>query len=282
MATLREYFEKDQGGALGVGKVLTLSSEGGEPLLEVAGRLNIHFETNSLHVSFFIPATDRIECPARIVMNSVQDILDLRNGVQVWAHLPGDDPSKASEAIFTGRIYIYTENEISAENRSYILERAAEVGHSVKIRGMNYAKERAAWEKPVAFISHDSRDKESVARPLALALQKLGCPAWYDEFSLKVGDSLRGSIESGLKECRKCVLLLTPNFLANGGWAKREYDSIFTRELVERENVILPVWHGVTPKDVYDYSPILADRVAAEWEEGADEVARKLTVAVRG
>lgn len=106
------------------------------------------------------------------------------------------------------------------------------------------------------------------------------CPVWYDEFSLKVGDSLRASIEKGLKECSKCIFLLTPNFLANSGWSKTEYNSIFTRELVEKQRVILPVWSDVTARDVYKYSPILADRVAVNWSLGVDEVARKLLMSI--
>jgi len=39
-----------------------------------------------------------------------------------------------------------------------------------------------------------------------------------------------------------------------------EFNSIFTREILERRNVILPIWHGVSQKDVYDYSPSLAER----------------------
>ncbi len=105
-------------------------------------------------------------------------------------------------------------------------------------------------------------------------------PVWFDEYSLKVGDSLRERIEAGLKESHRCVLILTPNFLKNGGWSKREYNSIFTRELVEKEKVILPVWHGVTVKDVYEYSPILADRLAVQWALGKEEVARKLMQAI--
>jgi TIR domain len=102
------------------------------------------------------------------------------------------------------------------------------------------------------------------------------CPVWYDQFSLRVGDSLRESIERGLTECSKCILILTKNFLGNEGWSKREYDSIFTREVVEKKRVILPVWSGISAVDVYKYSPILADRVAVEWSLGAEEVARRL------
>jgi hypothetical protein len=217
-----------------------------------------------------------------MVLNAIDEVLKLRDEVYTAFRIPGDEPSRSSEAVFTGRIYIYTEMDISAEDRTYIAQRSRELGQSVKIRDMKYATGRSAFEKPLAFISHDSRDKEVFARPLALALQRIGCPVWYDEFSLKVGDSLRESIETGLKECHRCIFVLTPNFLANGGWAKREYDSVFTRELVEQQNVILPVWSGVTAKDIYVYSPILADRVAAKWEGDVDEIARKLSAAIRG
>ena len=76
-------------------------------------------------------------------------------------------------------------------------------------------------EKPMAFISHHSKDKDRIVRPLAIGLNSRLCFVWYDEFSLKVGDSLRESIESGIKDAKKCVLILTPNFLSNPGWTKR-------------------------------------------------------------
>jgi len=161
-----------------------------------------------------------------------------------------------------------------------LLQVAAAIGHRLTFRSVEYMNERNKYEKPLAFISHDSRDKKEIAEPLALQLLKMMCPVWFDQYSLRVGDSLRGSIEKGLQECPKCILILTPNFLNNNGWTKVEYDSIFTRELVERQRVILPVWHNVTPADVYKYSPILADRFGAQWSEGVEETARKLLLAI--
>ena len=76
-----------------------------------------------------------------------------------------------------------------------------------------YAESRSSHQRPLAFISHDSRDKADIALPLALMLEERNCPVWYADFSLRVGDSLRESIERGLKETRKCILLLSPNFL---------------------------------------------------------------------
>ena len=125
-------------------------------------------------------------------------------------------------------------------------------------------------QQPLAFISHDSKDKELIAKPLAHGLNSRLCFVWYDEFSLKVGDSLRESIEKGIKEAKKCVLVLTPNFLNNPGWGKKEFNSIFTREMIFDERIVLPIWHNVTKEDVYEYSPSLADTVALIWPNKSD------------
>lgn len=132
---------------------------------------------------------------------------------------------------------------------------------------------RFMFRKPFAFISHDSRDKELIARPLANGLNSRLCFVWYDEFSLKVGESLRESIEKGIKEAKKCVLILTPSFLNNPGWGKKEFNSIFTREMIMNERVVLPIWYKVSKEEVYNYSPSLVDTFALTWPnpEGKSE-----------
>ena len=109
----------------------------------------------------------------------------------------------------------------------------------------------------------------------------MGVSVWYDEFSLKVGDNLRDSIEKGLKECRKCVLVLSPNFFSNRGWTKREFDSVFTREVLEQKGLVLPVWYSVGKQDVYEYSPSLLNVKGLDWKQlGEDEVCRRLYIAI--
>jgi TIR domain len=48
------------------------------------------------------------------------------------------------------------------------------------------------------FISHAYEDKETFVRPLAEALIARNLRPWYDEFTLRPGDSLRRSIDHGL------------------------------------------------------------------------------------
>lgn len=281
MASLREYFDKDGSNLVSVHHPLVIMSEKMEPLLNIIGRLHLDFESNSKYVSYYIPSTNKVGCPARMVLNSLDQVLSWTQEYQVEGNYTGEEVMTSSEMNFTGRVFIYSEDYISDEDLSYIKARAKDLGHSVQFRFHEYAEGRDKAEKPLAFISHDSRDKDEIARPLALGLQKELCPVWYDEFSLKVGDSLRDSIEHGLKECPKCIFVLTPNFLVNGGWAKAEYDSIFTRELVEGQRVILPIWHNVTKKDIYEYSPLLAGRVAVRWDDGEAAVVQKIMSVIR-
>ena len=280
MATLWEYFKKDQGRSLGIEREVVLKDQTYKELLKVPTRLHTDFESNSLYISFYIPHQKIIKCPARILLNTINDILAWKNGIFVKAGSLGEEGTTITELIFTGRIFIYSEDNIAEKDKNYILKHGKELGQSIKFREQRYANERNKFEKPLAFISHDSRDKNDIAGPLAMQLQKLMCPVWYDEYSLNVGQSLREQIERGLKECRKCILLLTPNYLTNKGWGKKEFDSVFTRELIEKQNVVLPVWHNVSPEEIYEYSPSLADRVALQWSIGVEEVARKLKIAI--
>ncbi len=178
----------------------------------------------------------------------------------------------AAKMPFSGTIFIYCDDDLIVSDK--IQNELRKNNIHVRLRDKAYMKKIDI--KPRAFISHDSRDKENIAQKIAAKLMQMRCPIWYDEYSLVVGDSLRDSIERGLKESKFCIVLLTPNFLSKGGWTKREFDSAFTREIIEDRNVILPVWCNVGRDDVYEYSPILADRVGLNWSEGEDEVCRKL------
>lgn len=110
------------------------------------------------------------------------------------------------------------------------------------------------------FISHASDDKDAVVRPLAVALRGGGLSVWYDEFELRIGDSLRRKIDLGLAKSRFGVVVLSPSFMSKG-WTNYELDGLVTRS-VDGSQVLLPIWHDITKKQVIDYSPSLADKLA--------------------
>lgn len=110
------------------------------------------------------------------------------------------------------------------------------------------------------FISHASEDKEEVVRPLANALRKAGLKVWYDEFELHIGDSLRRKIDQGLAKSRFGIVVISPDFIRKG-WTNYELDGLITRA-VTGDQILLPIWHHISKKEVIEFSPSLADRLA--------------------
>lgn len=110
------------------------------------------------------------------------------------------------------------------------------------------------------FISHASEDKDAIVRPLATALQEEGLNVWYDEFELRIGDSLRRKIDQGLANSRVGLVVLSQSFIAKG-WTNYELDGIVTKA-VTGEQVLLPIWHNISKQEVIAFSPSLADKLA--------------------
>lgn len=110
------------------------------------------------------------------------------------------------------------------------------------------------------FISHASEDKEAIVRPLAHALQDAGLGVWYDEFELRIGDSLRRKIDKGLARSRFGVVVFSKAFFGKG-WTNYELDGLVTRTITG-EQILLPIWHEISKQEVIEYSPSLADKLA--------------------
>lgn len=125
------------------------------------------------------------------------------------------------------------------------------------------------------FISHASEDKDSIVRSLAEALQGKGLEVWYDEFTLRIGDSLRRKIDAGLARSRVGLVVISPSFISKG-WTNYELDGIVTRS-VSGEQILLPIWHEITKQQVMDFSPSLADKVARSTAmHTVDEIAQEI------
>ena len=130
------------------------------------------------------------------------------------------------------------------------------------------------------FISHATEDKDTVVRPLAESLVSQGLKVWYDEFELRIGDSLRRKIDSAVARSRFGVVVVSHSFFAKN-WPQYELDGLVTREMTG-EQVILPLWHEIAKQEVIDYSPSLADKVARSTSDFTiDEIAREIGDVIR-
>lgn len=280
MGTVREHFDIDAK-ALNAQTGWVMNGAGINPHM-ILGKISYSFEEHTKYWSFFVPEGSSISCVEYILNMPDTSQCVISEDVRISQTVGfADSPERyiLESFKFSGRIYLYIDKVLRPELKEQVVNIGNQLGFSVIVRDKEYVKKCSELSKPIIFISHDSRDKDSLVRDLAREMSKLLCPVWYDEYSLKVGDRLRENIERGLKEARKCVVILSPNFLSNGGWTKAEFDSICAREIYEKTNVILPVRHNVEDKDIYDYCPRLLDRLALSSSIGVAQLAKKLAEA---
>jgi hypothetical protein len=130
------------------------------------------------------------------------------------------------------------------------------------------------------FISHASEDKDDIVRPLAEALREKELKVWYDEFELKIGDSLRRKIDKGLANSKFGIVVLSKSFIGKG-WTNYELDGLVSRA-VTGEQILLPIWHKITKQEVIDYSPSLADKLARSTATHTiDEIASEIAELIK-
>ena len=124
------------------------------------------------------------------------------------------------------------------------------------------------------FISHASEDKRLVAAPLAHYFSSTGFSVWYDDFSLKVGDSILAGINTGLAESAYGIVILSPSFFKKA-WPQRELAGLMA-QMTGVERRILPVWHEITSAEVTRAAPLLADIKAVSTSRGLNAVAEEI------
>jgi hypothetical protein len=128
---------------------------------------------------------------------------------------------------------------------------------------------RPRWD---VFISYAHEDKETIARPLAHLLDsRFNLKVWFDEFELKIGDSVSEAINRGLRESRYGVVIISRAFMQKK-WPQNELNALFALES-NTQRRILPVWHDVQQEEVGAFNAVLLDRLAVEARTGVDEVA---------
>lgn len=112
------------------------------------------------------------------------------------------------------------------------------------------------------FVSHAWEDKDDFVNEFVDALRACGLRVWYDTSEIKWGDSMRKRIDDGLKRSRFGVAILSPNYILEGKyWTKAELDGLFQLESINGKS-LLPIWHNLTKKEVMEYSPIIASKLA--------------------
>ena len=122
--------------------------------------------------------------------------------------------------------------------------------------------EHTEGEEYDVFVSHAWEDKDSFVNEFVDELRKLGINVWYDQSEIKWGDSMRAKIDNGLRTSKFGIVVLSPDYIKEGKyWTKAELDGLFQLESINGKS-LLPIWHNLTKKEVMNFSPIIASKLA--------------------
>lgn len=132
---------------------------------------------------------------------------------------------------------------------------------------------KETWD---VFISHASEDKQEIATPLKERLEKEGIRVWYDNSELTPGDDLVKKINTGLRNSRFGIIVLSPYFF-HKKWTMDEANALF----ITKGERIIPIWHHLTSEHIQKISPLLAGKLAISTEDGLDHVVQKILTTVK-
>ncbi|MBL7872115.1 MAG: TIR domain-containing protein [Cyclobacteriaceae bacterium] len=124
-----------------------------------------------------------------------------------------------------------------------------------------------------AFLSHSVDDKIGIATELDAALKEKGLKIWYSSRDLSVGDSITERINSGLKQCRFGIVIISPSFL-DKFWGPYELTMLLNK--TEGEKKILPILYNISKDELAVRAPMIADIFAIEARHGIPYVVEKL------
>jgi len=132
--------------------------------------------------------------------------------------------------------------------------------------------EKPAAGRPSAFISYSSKDKD-FAEKLANDLMEKKVGVWFDEWEIRVGDSLIEKIGREIRENDYLIVVLSPNSVASE-WVKKELAEAMQREISEKRVVVLSVLYRQC-----QLPPFLKDKryadFATSYESGFNELLRR-------
>lgn len=131
-------------------------------------------------------------------------------------------------------------------------------------------------DKKQLFLSYATADRE-MARSIAEELRRHGLQVWFDEYELKVGDSLAEKIRDAISSSDYLIVLLSHHSVKSR-WVRRELEAAFARELSTRDITLLPVL--ISDCDV---PPFLAQRLLIDLREdyvtGIAKLVRQIGIA---
>lgn len=281
MTTIREYFDTDIKALNAEDEWIISDNEGLK--LTIIYKLSYMIDEKLKFFSLYFPKEANIST-IEFILNKKEiseGIIDINESIQSIGYADNPERTSLNDFTFVKNIFIYIDKEVDEIENSKIIKYGNSMGFNITIRDRKYANATNELSTPLAFISHDSKDKDSLVRELANEMISLNCPVWYDEYTLNVGDNLRKKIEDGIRDTSYCIVVLSKDFITNEKWASSEFETIFIKEIHEQGNIILPIWHGVTEEDIYKFCPKLLNILGTSSSKDIKSLAKELVSKIK-
>ena len=283
MGTVRDYFESDTK-SFSVQNDLSMSSpQGIEIGHKITVKIHLLVEAHSKFISIYAGKDVAYQALLKHFENSIirtchiNALMGQDEKAEMDISVNHGDTVSVKDLAYSRKIILYIDNTLPDDRKSELKNICKKQGLTLEIRDTIYSEDRSKKEKPLAFISHSKKDSRDFAIKLANELSRQGCPVWFDEFSLSIGDSLLDSIDEGLKSVEKCIFILSPEFLADEGWCKHEFRTASMKQIFGQKKVMLPIWKGISKEDVYEYSPALVDNFGLDSSLGVEAIAKEIS-----
>lgn len=89
------------------------------------------------------------------------------------------------------------------------------------------------------FLSHSAKNKD-VVRKIAERLKSAGVKVWFDEWSIRPGDSIPAKIEEGLEQSRVLVLCMSAEAFGSD-WAQLESYTFRFKDPLNKDRRFIPL-----------------------------------------
>jgi hypothetical protein len=173
VATLREYFEGQFGSYAKLTDEVQLSSNSGVVYKADAG-LHLAFDEYVIFLSYYVREEFATPENLQSLIERSQDSINLlRSRTRIGGgHIVYEPAAISSDDLpFTGRVILWIEANLDDASKHSLISFGASRGLKIQIRDRAYQQFLNNMERPLGFISHDSRDKADFVEPLATRLR---------------------------------------------------------------------------------------------------------------
>ncbi|HTA24917.1 MAG TPA: hypothetical protein VK763_15395 [Terriglobales bacterium] len=163
--TLSDLFKNDFPNVLKMSSTLMLTREKDLVQIPIQRHVYMDFDAKTDFIGFYVPSSDQFSDETfqlcRALIDVVQPtILSVKEGKgpQAWGGYKGQG-TKSADLVFSGRIFIYHEGQLSITQKAALVENYRAKGYDVQFRGMlDYgADQMAEWYRqhpPAPSVEH--------------------------------------------------------------------------------------------------------------------------------